>query len=112
MLFNALLFIRERSIPFQMREPRDQVFEVRLTKAEVAWLDRIRKLKKHREPDVGSMLQKLTEMAVEIPPGGSRITRRRRNGSLRTLRHGRTYAELQTTYERHHRCSLLLLHPL
>ena len=68
MLFNALLFIRERSIPFQMREPRDQVFEVRLTKAEVAWLDRIRKLKKHREPDVSSMLQKLTEKAVEIPP--------------------------------------------
>ena len=44
-----------------MPEPRDQVFEVSLTKAEVAWLDRIRKLKKHREPDVSSMLQKLTE---------------------------------------------------
>ncbi len=51
-----------------MPEPRDQVFEVRLTKAEVSWLDRIRKLKKHREPDVSSMLQKLTEKAVEIPP--------------------------------------------
>ena len=66
--FNALLFSREPFYLFQMPEPRDQVFEVRLTKAEVAWLGRIRKLKKHREPDVGSMLQKLTEMAVEIPP--------------------------------------------
>ena len=65
--FNALLFSREPFYLFQMPEPRDQVFEVRLTKAEVAWLDRIRKLKKHREPDVSSMLQKLTEKAVEIP---------------------------------------------
>ena len=68
MHFDALLFFRESFYPFQMPEPRDQVFEVRLTKAEVAWLDRIRKLKKHRKPDVGSMLQKLTEKAVEIPP--------------------------------------------
>ena len=52
----------------QKKDKRDQVLEVRLTKAEVAWLDRIRKLKKHREPDVSSMLQKLTEKAVEIPP--------------------------------------------
>ena len=66
--FDALLFFREPFYPFQMPEPCDQVFEVRLTKAEVAWLDRIRKLKKHREPDVSSMLQKLTEKAVEIPP--------------------------------------------
>ena len=95
-----------------MPEPRDQVFEVRLTKAEVAWLDRIRKLKKHRKPDVGSMLQKLTEKAVEIPPVRVPYHQEAKDGSLLTLRHGRTYAELQTTYERHHRCSLLLLHPL
>ena len=65
--FNSLLFSRQPFYLFQLPEPRDQVFEVRLTKAEVAWLDRIRKLKKHREPDVSSMLQKLTEKAVEIP---------------------------------------------
>ena len=68
MLFNALVFVIELFYPFQMPEPRDQVFEVRLTTAEVAWLDRLRKLKKHCEPDVSSMLQKLTEKAVEIPP--------------------------------------------
>ena len=48
----------------QKIDKRDQVFEVRLTKADVNWLEKHRRRKKYLGTDVGELIQKLVEREV------------------------------------------------
>ena len=48
----------------QKKDKRDQVFEVRLTKADVNWLEKHRRRKKYLGADVGELFQKLVEREV------------------------------------------------
>ena len=48
----------------QKKDKCDQVFEVRLTKADVNWLEKHRRRKKYLGADVGELIQKLVEREV------------------------------------------------
>ena len=43
----------------QKKDKRDQIFEVRLTKADVNWLEKHRRRKKYLGADVGELIQNL-----------------------------------------------------
>ena len=48
----------------QKKDKRDQVFEVRLTKADVNWLEKHRRRKKYLGADVGELIQNLVNREV------------------------------------------------
>ena len=48
----------------QKKDMRDQVFEVRLTKADVNWLEKHRRRKKYLGADVGELIQNLVDREV------------------------------------------------
>ena len=48
----------------QKKDKRDQVFEVRLTKADVNWLEKHRRRKKYLGADVGELIQSLVNREV------------------------------------------------
>ena len=48
----------------QKKDKRDQVFEVRLTKADVNWLEKHRRRKKYLGADVGELIQNLVDREV------------------------------------------------
>lgn len=45
----------------QKKDKRDQVFKVRLTKADVNWLEKHRRRKKYLGADVGELIQNLVK---------------------------------------------------
>ena len=48
----------------QKKDKRDQVFEVRLTKADVNWLEKHRRRKKYLGAEVGELIQSLVNREV------------------------------------------------
>ena len=48
----------------QKKDKRDQVFEVRLTKADVNWLEKHRRRRKYLGADVGELIQNLVNREV------------------------------------------------
>ena len=48
----------------QKKDRRDQIFEVRLTKADVNWLEKHRRRKKYLGADVGELIQNLVNREV------------------------------------------------
>ena len=48
----------------QKKDKRDQIFEVRLTKADVNWLEKHRRRKKYLGADVGELIQNLVDREV------------------------------------------------